>query len=72
MLHTITSQTLIVIYLIFFHYHNFFIFRTLSMQQNETSEWSVNRITDSQPTIFDVTVNNYFKSGRQLQQTATD
>ena len=35
------------------------------------SEWSVNRITDPQPTIFDVTATDCFKSSRQLQQTAT-
>ena len=37
-----------------------------------SSEWSVNRITEPQPTIFDVTETDYFKSGRQPHQTATD
>ena len=39
---------------------------------NKSREWAVNRITEPQPTIFDVTETDYFKSGRQPHQTATD
>ena len=34
--------------------------------------WAVNRITEPQPTIFDVTATDYYKSVRQPHQTATD